>query len=80
MNATTDDDQENYITENTNMVDWQLVRRIKRRKSNKAFQNNNSSEPVVPTSNRYELVTNKEKLDKNSVDILVTGRRGPHVL
>jgi hypothetical protein len=30
MNPATDDEQENDITENTNMVDWQLVRGIKR--------------------------------------------------
>jgi hypothetical protein len=49
MNPTTDDEQENDITENTNMVDSQLVRGLKRRKSNKVFQNNKSSEPAVPT-------------------------------
>jgi hypothetical protein len=59
MNPTTDDDEGNDITENTNMVDCQLVRGIKRRKSNDVFQNNNSSEPAVPTSNRYELLRNE---------------------
>jgi hypothetical protein len=53
MNPTTDDKQENDITENINMVDWQLVKGIKRRKSNKVFQNNNSPEPAVTTNNTY---------------------------
>jgi hypothetical protein len=65
MNPTTHEEQENDISENSNMVDWQLVKGIKRRKSNKIFQNNNPSEPAETTNNRYELlsdeVTNKEE-------------------
>jgi hypothetical protein len=72
MNPTTDDEHENDITENTNMVDWQLVREIKRRKSNKVFQNNNSSEPAVPTSNRYELLTNEVTHKDEPADVNTT--------
>jgi hypothetical protein len=74
MNPTTDDEQENDITENTNMVDWQLVRGIKRRKSNKVFQNNNPSQPAVPTSNRYELLTNEVTNKEEQADVNTTKR------
>jgi hypothetical protein len=47
MNATTDDDQENDITENTNMVDWQVVRGTKRRKSNKVFPLNQQYQQAI---------------------------------
>jgi hypothetical protein len=73
MNPTTDDDQENDITENTIMVDCQLVSGIKRRKLNNFFQNNNSSEPEVPKSNKYELLTN-EVTNKEPADVNTTKR------
>jgi hypothetical protein len=38
MNPTADEEQENHMSENTNMVDWQLVKGIKRRKSNKVSE------------------------------------------
>jgi U3 small nucleolar RNA-associated protein 14 len=47
MNPATDDEQENDITENTNMVDWQLVRGIKRRKSK-------SSRTTIPLNQQYQ--------------------------
>jgi hypothetical protein len=69
MNPTTDDEQENDITNNTNMVNWQLVRGIKLRKPNKVFHNNNSSKPSVTTSNRYELLTNKVSKKEEPTDV-----------
>jgi hypothetical protein len=74
MNPTVDDEQENDITENTNMVDWQLVREIKRKKSNKVFKNNNSSEPAVTTNNRYKLLTNEVTNKEEPTDVNTTKR------
>jgi hypothetical protein len=43
------------------MVDWQLLRGIKRRKSNKVFQNNNSPEPAVTTNKEEPTDVNTKK-------------------
>jgi hypothetical protein len=53
--STTDDEQDQDITDNTNMPNWQIVNGTKRRKTNKVLQDNNSIESPVTTSNRYDV-------------------------
>jgi transcription termination factor NusB len=56
--TTTDETIDEDITENINSTSWQIARGTKRRKINKATQNNNPSETTVTIHNRYDLLPN----------------------
>jgi hypothetical protein len=58
--TTTDEAIDEDITENINSTTWQIAGGTKRRKINKANQNNNPSETTVTINNRYDLLPNEE--------------------
>jgi hypothetical protein len=66
---TTDDEQDEDITANTNMPNWQIVSGTKRRKTNKVLQDNNSTESPVTTNNRYDLLTNAAANEEEIIDV-----------
>jgi hypothetical protein len=70
--STTDDEQDEDITDNTNMPNWQIVSGTKRRKINKVIQDNNSTESPVTTNNRYDLLTNAAANEKEIIDVNTT--------
>ena len=66
--TTTDEAIDEDITENINSTSWQIARGTKRRKINKATQNNNPSETTVTIHNRYDLLPNEETNEAETQD------------
>jgi hypothetical protein len=72
--STTDDEQDEDIPDNTNMPNWQIVSGIKRKKTNKVLQDNNSTETPGTTNNSYNLLTNAAANEEEILDLSTTKR------